>query len=111
MSILLLYIQILTYNYARRAAYAILAIVVIYNLAGFVSSMTLCIPIQALWDPSVTGKCHIQPRYMWLFIYLHIATDFLIFLLPIPVVLGMTVRLGQKLMLLFVFSLGLLYAA
>ncbi|KAK4161126.1 hypothetical protein QBC43DRAFT_324167 [Cladorrhinum sp. PSN259] len=107
-SLILLYIQVLTYNYARRAAYAMLAIVVLYNVAGFVSTMTLCIPIQAMWDPTVHGTCHIDPRFMWLFIGFHIGTDFLIFLLPIPVVLRMTVPLGQKLMLLFIFALGLL---
>ncbi|KAK3997863.1 hypothetical protein QBC44DRAFT_46292 [Cladorrhinum sp. PSN332] len=107
-SIILLYIQVLTYNYARRAAYVVLVIVVVYNVAGFVSTMTLCIPIQAVWDPSVTGSCHRDPRYMWLMIGFHIGTDFLIFLLPIPVVLRMTVPLGQKVMLLFIFALGLL---
>lgn len=109
-SIILLYIRVLTYDYARRAAYLVLAIVVIYNVLGFISSMTLCIPIEALWDPSVPGKCHAGPVYMWLAIGFHIGTDFLIFLLPIPVVLRMTVSLKQKLILILIFSLGLLYA-
>lgn len=110
-SILLLYIRVLTYDYARRAAYLLLAIVVIYNLLGFISTMTLCIPLQAVWDPSVSGNCHSTPVYMWLAIGFHIGTDFLIFLLPIPVVLRMMVPMDQKIMLLVVFALGLLYAA
>lgn len=100
----------LTYNYIRWAAYVLLAIVVIYNLLGFISTMTLCIPLEAFWDPSVPGHCHSAPVYLWLAIGFHIGTDFLIFLLPIPVVVRMMAPLGQKIMLLLIFALGFLYA-
>jgi hypothetical protein len=100
---------VLTYDYARRAAYVVFAIVVIYNTLGFISTMTLCIPLNALWDPSVTGQCHVSPVYLWLAIILHIVTDFMIFALPMPVVARMTVPLVQKIMLLFIFALGFLY--
>src|SRR5690606_12227373 len=87
-SILLLYIRIMkSYDYARRTAYALLAVVVIYNLLGFVSTMTLCRPLRAYWDFAVKGECH-PLSFMWAVIGLHIGTDFLIFLIPIPVVYG-----------------------
>ncbi|KAK3312353.1 hypothetical protein B0H66DRAFT_459414, partial [Apodospora peruviana] len=107
-SILLLYIRVLTYDYIRRLAYVLLAIVIIYNGLGFISTMTLCVPLQAFWDPSVHGNCHANLDYMWAVIGFHIGTDFLIFLLPIPVVLRMTLPASNKIMLLLIFALGFL---
>ncbi|CAI4214399.1 unnamed protein product [Parascedosporium putredinis] len=105
-SILFLYIRVLTYNYARRAAYILLAIVIIYNTLGFISSMTLCRPLRAYWDFTITEKkCH-PVSFMWAAIGLHIGTDFLIFLLPMPVILGMNLPRGQKIGLVVVFALG-----
>ena len=108
-SILFLYIRVLTYDYARRAAYAVLAIVVIYNILGFISTMTLCRPLRAYWDLSIhEKKCH-PPSLMWVAIGLHIGTDFLIFLIPMPVILRMSLPWGQKIGLFVVFALGFLY--
>ncbi|PKS08144.1 hypothetical protein jhhlp_005420 [Lomentospora prolificans] len=105
-SILFLYIRVLTYDYARRAAYAVLAIVVIYNILGFISTMTLCRPLRAYWDLSIhEKKCH-PPSLMWVAIGLHIGTDFLIFLIPMPVILRMSLPWGQKIGLFVVFALG-----
>ncbi|KAM7184490.1 hypothetical protein V8F33_012951 [Rhypophila sp. PSN 637] len=105
-SILLLYIRILTYSYARIAAYILLAVVVIYHIFGFISTFTLCIPLAKFWNPALDGHCRLDAREMWALIVLHISTDFLIFLIPLPVVIRMTTSLSNKLMLLGVFLLG-----
>ena len=107
-SILCLYIRIFAYTYARFSAIIVLAIVIIYNILGFVSTMTLCRPLNAYWDFNVKGKCH-PISFMWAAISLHIATDFLIFLLPLPVVYRMTLPRAQKIGLLLIFALGFLY--
>lgn len=108
-SILLLYIRVLTYTFARRCAYFLLGVVSLYNVLGFVSTMTLCIPLAKFWDSKIDGHCHTGPEGMWAFIGLHIGTDLLTFLLPIPVVIRMSTSISNKLMLLFVFALGFLY--
>ena len=108
-SILLLYRRVLTHSWARRAAWVLLAVVVIYNILYLVSTATLCIPIEALWNPAVKGRCHTGPLIMWVAIGLHIVTDFLIFALPVPVVLSMTATQPQRIILLLIFALGFLY--
>jgi len=108
-SILLLYLRVLTYSWARRAAWVLVAVVVIYNTLYFVSTLTLCVPIEALWNPTVRGSCHTGPVYMWTAIGFHIVTDFLMFALPLPVVITMTVARSQRIVLLFIFALGFLY--
>ena len=107
-SILLLYTRILAYTHARRAALAVIAIVIAYNIFGFVSTLGRCRPLAAFWDNSVQGECN-PASHMWALISLHIATDFLIFLLPIPLVYRMTMPLGQKIGVLLIFGLGFLY--
>lgn len=107
-SILLLYTRILAYTHARRAALAVIAIVIAYNIFGFVSTLGRCRPLAAFWDNSVRGECN-PASHMWALISLHIATDFLIFLLPIPLVYRMTMPLGQKIGVLLIFGLGFLY--
>lgn len=104
-SILLLYLRILAYSYARRAALAILAIVIIYSLFAIISTCTVCTPVQSFWDPEVEGHCH-PASFMWTVIGCHISTDFLMFLLPMPVVYRMTLPPGQKLGVMLGFGLG-----
>ncbi|KAK0750956.1 hypothetical protein B0T18DRAFT_59497 [Schizothecium vesticola] len=106
-SILLLYLRVLTYSWARRAAWVLVAVVVIYNTLYFVSTLTLCVPIEALWNRTVRGSCHTGQVYMWTAIGFHIVTDFLMFALPLPVVI-MTAALPQRIMLLIIFALGFL---
>ena len=109
-SILLLYLRILAYSYARRAALAILVVVLIYNLFGLISTSTVCTPVKSFWDPEVEGHCH-PGSFMWAVIGFHIGTDFLIFLLPMPVVYRMTLPPGQKLGVMLAFGLGFMYAS
>ncbi|KAK4118812.1 hypothetical protein N657DRAFT_582933 [Parathielavia appendiculata] len=111
MSILLLYLRVLTHDYIRKATWAVIAIVVVYNVYTFAMHVTMCIPLAKNWDPSITGGyCHAETGHgqqiFWAVIYLHIITDFMIFAIPIPVVAAMTIPLRQKLGLLFVFTVG-----
>lgn len=105
-SILLLYLRVITsYDYLRKAMWASLGIVIVYNLWAIAMYLSMCIPIQKMWDPTVEGYCHPLDVW-WALTYLHIITDFIIFLLPIPVVATMNVPRSQKAGLLFVFSVG-----
>lgn len=104
-SILLLYIRVLTYDYIRKAAWVVMAIVGLYSAATFALHMSMCIPFEKSWDKSVPGRCQ-GPKPWWAINYLHIITDFIIFLLPIPVVLRMTIPVRRKASLLLVFAMG-----
>jgi hypothetical protein len=87
-----------------------LAVVIIYNIWGFCSAMLICVPLQAYWDRSIQGDCK-PVSYMWAAIGLHVATDFLIFIIPIPVVLTMMAPMKrQKPGLVLIFALGFLCA-
>ncbi|KAK0634237.1 hypothetical protein B0T17DRAFT_297 [Bombardia bombarda] len=105
-SILLLYLRILvTFDYIRKATYITLAIVVIYNLWAFAVYFAMCIPLARAWDHNVKGSCRGATTW-WAVASLHIITDFMIFLLPIPVVTTMTIPRRQKAGLLLAFAMG-----
>ncbi|KAK3935172.1 Phosphoglucosamine mutase [Diplogelasinospora grovesii] len=105
-SILFLYLRVLTYDYVRKATYVALAIVITYNFWAFCMYLTMCIPIAKMWDRSLDGYCH-PVSVWWALTYLHIITDFVIFLIPMPVILTMTIPTRQKVGLSLVFATGL----
>ncbi|KAK4158618.1 hypothetical protein QBC43DRAFT_305292 [Cladorrhinum sp. PSN259] len=106
-SILVLYLRILTYHHARWITWTILILTVVYNIVGYAVQMTTCIPLQKLWEPAVYGTCH-SIALAWAFIGLHISTDFILFALPIPIVTSITIPMREKILLVVLFGLGFL---
>lgn len=107
-SILMLYMRIWTYPWVRRLTYLMLATVTAYNIFVFVTIFTYCIPLQAVWDLTITDKyCH-SKNIWWANTYLHVATDFMIFCLPMPVIMTLKFPRRQRLILLFLFAFGFL---
>ncbi|KAK3897943.1 Phosphoglucosamine mutase [Staphylotrichum tortipilum] len=106
LSILMLYLRVLTHDYIRKVTWAAIGIVGLYNVWGICMYFSMCIPLAKMWDPSLPGSCH--PISVWFALtYLHIATDFILLLIPIPVVVTMTIPLRQKVGLMIVFTTGL----
>lgn len=107
-SILLLYLRVLkTYDYVRKAMWATLGFVAVYAVVLMALYFTMCVPLPRMWDRSIPGHCH-PDAVWWTMTYINIATDFVIFLLPIPVMVTMTIPATQKAGLLFVFCVGFL---
>ncbi|KAK4201993.1 hypothetical protein QBC40DRAFT_252502 [Triangularia verruculosa] len=108
LSILLLYLRILSYQHARYYAYAILAIVLLTNGLWTLSTVvTACLPLAAFWDKTSYPNAYCHPRNFWLGnTGLHIGTDILLYVLPLPVIVNLQVKLRQKLVLYGIFALG-----
>ena len=110
-SILILFLHIFVQRWTRVAAYVVLSIVLLSSVWNFYVIFSACSPIQAYWDPSVQGaSCHEQ-AYWLSNSGLLISTDFLVFFLPIPVVLRLKMRTAQKVLVLALFSMGFLYVS
>ncbi|KAK0720161.1 hypothetical protein B0H67DRAFT_460454, partial [Lasiosphaeris hirsuta] len=106
-SILLLYIRILSYQHARYAVYAILAIVVLTNgLWTFITVITSCMPLEAFWNPKITGAYCRPVVYWYANTGLHIGTDVLLYILPLPIIINLQVKRRQKIVLYSIFALG-----
>lgn len=106
-SILILYLRLLTYHYARWAVYVMLCVVVAYNIWGVVSEMTGCTSLSKVWDDEGYAACR-PISFTCPVIGLHVATDFLIFFLPIPVFFNVKMSCQKKATVLALFTVGFL---
>ncbi len=108
-SILLLYIRILSYQHARYAVYAILAIVIFTNgIWTLITVVTACIPLEAFWDRSIPDAYCRPVQYWYANTGMHIGTDILLYVLPLPIIVKLQAKLTQKIALYAIFSLGFL---
>ena len=110
LSILCLYIRVLTYEYARRGAKIVLGIVIVSHLWIIIGLCTMCIPMDAFWDLSkrATAYCHSMDIF-WSHAGLNIVTDFMIFMLPLTVLHKLRILRNQKIALYIVFLIAFGY--
>ncbi|KAK4129049.1 hypothetical protein N657DRAFT_51133 [Parathielavia appendiculata] len=104
-SILLLYRRFLALGWARICTFVVLATVVACSIWVIITSFIDCIPLAAVWDKTIDGKC-IDMNVKVGNSYAHIITDFIIFALPIPFVIRLKLSMRQKIGLMVVFCVG-----
>ncbi|KAK0617531.1 hypothetical protein B0T14DRAFT_271952 [Immersiella caudata] len=105
-SILLLFLDVFHSTRLRRFAWFILGVVGVHGTWITLSNVFFCIPIKAFWDFTISRDRCFEPIKWFIEMWIHIALDFVIFLLPLPVIRSMTLQRRQKMWLYFVFSLG-----
>jgi hypothetical protein len=107
MSVLCLYIRVLTYDYVRLAAKIMLGIVALSHTWIIVSILTACIPLDTLWNMTQDANTYCHPGSVyWSHSGLNIGTDFLTALLPLAVLHKLRVPRRQKIALYCVFLLA-----
>lgn len=91
----------------RRVINIALFVIGSWSIALVLVSIFTCHPIQGYWIKDIKATC--IPTFQW---YIHsagnILSDIVIFTLPIPILWSMKVSTRQRLLLILVFSLGLL---
>jgi len=132
-SICLLYLTIFTLEWARRACYVVLSIVVFSNVWAFITVVTNTIPLAATWDSTIVATYTTSQDIWWAVTgYVEklsssssssssssypplthcrrfaVGTDILIFLLPIPIILPLKLPRRQKLAVMGIFLVGVL---
>jgi hypothetical protein len=65
-----------------------------------------CQPIQAWWD-ATQGKCIDKEAFTYFTNVTNMATDLWIFMMPIPVILGLHAAKEKRIILCFMFGVGL----
>lgn len=87
-------------------SWGILVFVTLYTLIAFTLSAIQCMPASYMWGAAAAGKC-IDRKTMGLVLYsISIATDFAIWVVPLPTVWRIRMPTRQKVALIGVFSLG-----
>jgi len=110
LSLLLQYTRIFKVCKPIIACYTLMAIVSLYGLEMFITGAFPCWPVASFWDFRLKGKCFPRVVIWFLNAALNIATDLMIFVLPIPLIKSLNLPTRQKAALIGLFMLGFLYA-
>lgn len=88
----------------------IVAMVVVgcWSLSQVLVGIFICTPVAGFWDKSLDPKCIAVPLEWYINSAGNIATDIVIFILPMPILGHLSLPRTEKLVLVGIFSLGFL---
>ncbi|KAI5861613.1 hypothetical protein GGS23DRAFT_611709 [Durotheca rogersii] len=109
LSILALYYRIVSATRFRVVVMVTAAFVVVWLIAMEIVLGLGCRPIQAWWDAAAaaTGTCVDKVAFTYSTNAINLITDLWIFVMPIPIILGLQASMDKKIGLCFLFSIGL----
>ena len=107
-SILLQYLRFFVTKTARRACWAVMAIVGSYGLVALFGTCFMCVPVSYFWNKTISGHCMNAMAFWFTNAAMNIATDLTILILPMPVLYNLNLPTKQKRLLMGVFAFGIL---
>lgn len=106
MSILLQYKRVFSTPRMRLACWIMIGFLGLYGTWTIISAWASCVPLAKFWDPTVPGFC-LDKKALWFSnSAIHIITDILILIYPMPVLKSLQLPKKQKFALMAVFALG-----
>ncbi|KAL1954898.1 hypothetical protein VTO42DRAFT_487 [Malbranchea cinnamomea] len=108
LSILLLYRTIFETNRFkfRTVCNVLFVIILLHTFTTTVATILECVPISKVWERSIPGTCINLTAFWYTNAVFNISIDFLIFLLPMPVINTLSLPLRSKFALMGIFALG-----
>ncbi|KAL8851457.1 MAG: hypothetical protein Q9221_003636 [Calogaya cf. arnoldii] len=104
-SILLFYLRLNPSKGFRYSTFAVMAITFSWMISAILAQILQCSPVPKLWNPTIPGTC-INPNPLYLSnSIINTLIDFLVLLLPIPMIVRLQVNTRTKLVLGAIFSL------
>jgi len=105
-SILLLYKRIFPVRRFIITLYITGAFVAAYSLTAAMVNLLQCLPINADWNPAVKPRCVNLDVELVIVSSINVVTDFVILLLPMPLVWRLQINSGRKAQVSGMFLLG-----
>ncbi|KAH9889602.1 hypothetical protein F4778DRAFT_383664 [Xylariomycetidae sp. FL2044] len=107
MTFLFQYYRVVAQVKKLRIVYLVAMVLIgCWSISQIVLINVLCVPIERFWDRSVEGRCVDGKVVTEVNNIGNIITDFIVLVLPLPVLLRLNLRPAQKWALVGVFSLG-----
>lgn len=110
-SILLQYRRVFAVRMMQRVTLFGICLMTAWMTTVFFLNVFICVPIEALWDSLVSGRCLPRLTLWYMTAGYNLSTDIIIFCLPLPVIRGLQLPKKQKIALFAVFCLGFLYVS
>jgi hypothetical protein len=105
-SILLQYKRVFKIRTMMLACNIMLGVVVVYGTWTFISAWLNCVPVAKFWNDSLPGYCLSREGLWFSNSAMHILTDLILIVLPMPVLKSLQLARKQKVALMGVFALG-----
>ncbi|KAJ5835729.1 hypothetical protein N7447_001755 [Penicillium robsamsonii] len=106
MSILLQYKRVFSTPRMRLACWLMIVVLGVYGTWTIISAWANCVPLAKFWDPTVPGFCFDKKALWFSNSAIHIITDIVILVYPMPVLKSLQLPSRQKFALMAVFALG-----
>lgn len=109
LSVLLFYVRVFRTVQAYRVAFWIVGLIVVaWCVAQSFVALLACIPIQSAWDSSIPGRCVSMEAASVGSSVTDILTDFILLVLPVPMVWNLQISFRRKIGVVGVFIAGYL---
>lgn len=105
-SAILLYLRIFVTRNFRIACFVVLAIIVSWSIGAIFATIFQCVPIEGAWNPTIDAVCIKTDQFWIAYAVGNILTDVMVLALPIPPIMGLQLRLRDRLLLCGVFLMG-----
>lgn len=105
-SILFLFLRVFPSQKFRLVVKICIAWMVGHTIAFSLVVAFQCVPVRAIWDRSIQGKCANSQAFVYSAAALSIFEDFVIMLLPIWELKDLSLNSRKKIALMFLFALG-----
>ena len=89
------------------ALYSLMGLIISYYVAVWLVTVFECTPVQKAWEKTIPGTCIDTATFFFVNAAFNIATDVAIMLLPIPVIKSLHLPIRQRVVLSFVFAVGM----
>ncbi|KAI6754716.1 hypothetical protein HG530_012468 [Fusarium avenaceum] len=108
LTFLLQYYRIMSISNMRWVYLGVIIFITLWSLSQTIMICLVCVPLEAIWDPRVIGKCLSYRTQMWYVnAVMHIVLDFAIIIMPLPIVWNLNLPRPQKWLLSGIFGLGI----
>ncbi|KAK7516890.1 uncharacterized protein IWZ02DRAFT_381780 [Phyllosticta citriasiana] len=105
-SFLIQYLRLFQVQWIHRACKVSLVVILGIMCWGVFGGIFLCKPVRRYWDPSTPGTCMDIQMYWFSTAGIGVIMDFVVWLLPMPLIKGLNLPMRQKLSVFAVFALG-----
>ncbi|KAJ1323063.1 hypothetical protein MN608_11917 [Microdochium nivale] len=105
-SILVLYLNLFPNQTFRYVTWGMLAYVGMWTVSFFFSHLFTCLPITTFIDFFQDKSCVNQAAMFLSVLYTGVVADFAILILPIPMIMGLQLRIKTKMAVIGMLSLG-----
>ncbi|MCJ1333520.1 hypothetical protein MMC10_010220 [Thelotrema lepadinum] len=103
--LLTMFLRIFTTKLTRSICYILIVLSTLYGVIGIICNWTICIPIAALWDPTITNAQCFDRTTLWEWGGLpNVLLDSIVLFLPMPTLMKLHLPLRDRIGLILTFT-------